>query len=203
MTPHMLDFIRTFAWYADIRGPVLEIGSFIEAAQEHLDMRRAFPPGKYLGVDVLPGPGVDRQVDLFNSKELEVAVEEVGPRVVLCLYVIEHVWEIQKAAAVLGDLWRKNPESWLFVATHQNQPFHGTDHYGDFWRITALGFQRLMIESGTPDIKVFVLGDTSNPGDVLAIRQPLSVPWPGEAMSKAVSAVSVSECAPTHWEQYC
>ena len=203
MTSHMIDFIRNFVWFANVKGPVLEIGSYIEINQGHLDLRRVFSADtKYLGIDVLEGPGVDRKVDMFDAEEMSKIMCELTPKTVMCLYVIEHVWKINEAAAILGNMWKKDPESWLFVATHQNQPYHGTDHYGDFWRLTAPGLGRLMDESGVPDAKVFVLNDTSNPCDVFAIRQPLSMSWPGEAMTKTVQAVAISNYHPMHWEQY-
>lgn len=179
------------------------MGSFIEAEQDHLDLRRAFRPGSpYVGVDLLDGRGVDRKADLLDQEAMAALVEELRPRVVLCLYVLEHVWEIGRAAAALGAMWKQNPESWIFVATHQNQPFHGTDHYGDFWRLTAPGLRRLMDESGIPDAKIFVLQNTSNPADIVAIRQPLSMSWAGEAMTKTVQRLEVASTSPTHWEQW-
>ena len=197
----MVDFVRNFAWFTEMRGPVLELGSYIESNQDHLDMRRAFPPGKYVGADVLDGDGVDRKIDLLDINAVRALHAEVDPNVVLCLYVLEHVWDIRGATASLGALWKKKPESWMFVATHQNQPFHGTEKYGDYWRVTADGLHRLMEESGVPDCKIFVVDNVSNPPDVLAIRQPLSMAWPGEAMSKTVRAVSLTQYASTRWEQ--
>lgn len=201
MTPHMLDFVRTFVWYAEIRGPVLDVGSYVEANQEYLDFRRAFPVGtSYLGVDVLAGPGVDRKMDLLCADDVGAVLSDFCPRVVLCLYVVEHVWDIFAAARALASMWQKSLDSWLFVATHQNQPYHGTDKYPDYWRLTASGLGRLMDEAGVPDSKVFVTPNTSNPEDVIAIRQLLSQSWPDEAMSKTV--VSVEATTSVHWEQY-
>src|SRR3990167_3326309 len=192
----MVDFVRNFVWFTEIRGPVLEFGAYIEANQDHLDMRRALPPGEYVGADILDGDGVDRKVDLLDAAAVRKLCDEVRPNVVVCLYVLEHVWDIRGAAASIGALWKRNPETWLFVATHQNQPFHGTEKYGDFWRVTADGLHRLMAESGAPDCKIFVVDNVSNPQDILAIRQPLSLAWHGEAMSKTVRAVSLSQHAP-------
>ena len=203
MTPHMLDFVRSFSWHAEVEGPVLEIGSYIEADQEHLNLRTAFHPlTPYLGVDVIDGPGVDRKVDLFDEEAMMSILKDFQPKVVLCLYVVEHVWKIQEAVRILTNMWRANPESWLWIATHQNQPYHGTEKYGDYWRLTASGLGKLMDEMGITDAKVFVLGNTSNPGDIVAIRQPISMSWPGEAMTKTVRAVEKSVHTPTHWEQY-
>lgn len=194
----MIGFVRDFVWHGRIDGPVLEIGSYIEANQEHLDMRRAFGAGtKYVGVDVLDGPGVDRKASVLDAGAMAAICDEVAPRVILCLYVLEHVWEIVQAAKVVCDLWKRCPEAWLWVATHQNQPYHGTDKYGDYWRMTASGLGRLMDECGIPDPKIFVLADTSNPSDVLAVRQPLALPWPDDVVGQVLTATS-----PPHWEKY-
>ena len=198
MTPHMLDFVRTVAWYNNMQGPILEVGSYIEANQEHLDLRRAFPRGTpYLGTDVLTGPGVDRTMDLLDLGQVSAVVSEFKPKVILCLYVLEHVWEIQKAANSLASIWQRDPESWLFVSTHQNQPYHATGQYHDFWRITASGMKRLFDEAGLYGASVFVHPDSSNPSDVMVIRQPASMPWPTKEFEKSMFA------ATSHWEHYC
>ena len=199
MTPHMLDFIRSAVWYINIPGPVLEIGSYIEAGQDHLDFRRVFPPHTpYLGMDVIEGPGVNRVASILQPEQFMPVVEEQNPHVIFCLYVLEHIWEIRRAAKSLGDIWNRNRESWLWIATHQNQPFHGTSQYGDYWRVTASAMRLLMEEAGILEPKIFVLDNTSNPPDILAIRQPISMSWPGAEFSKVVKVAE-----PIHWEQYC
>lgn len=201
MTPHLRDFVRTMNWYTETSGPVLEIGSYIEANQEYLDMRLAFPPGpRYVGVDLIEGSGVDQVADLLDQDRMLALVDDIQPRAVLCLYVLEHLWNIREAAKVLGSMWQRNPESWLWISTHQNQPYHGTGKYPDYWRITAEGMKRLMEESGVDDPKVFVLESTTNPEDVVAVRQPKSMAWPGEAMTKTVNHL-IRE-SKVKWEQY-
>lgn len=198
MTSHMIDLVRNVVWYADIKGPILEIGSYIEDNQEHLDLRKAFPRGTpYTGVDVNEGPGVDRKVDLLNPEQMHAILYEVAPKAVFCLYVIEHVWDIKAAANALATLWLRNQESWLWIATHQSQPFHGTSNYGDFWRLTLPGLARLMDEAGVPGSQILALDNSSNPSDVLMVRQPASMPWPDEAFD--LSARSTMASQPSSW----
>src|SRR3990167_10016975 len=106
MTSHMFDFIRNVVWHVNIPGPVLEIGSYVEAGQDHINMRMCFPPGtSYMGMDTLSGTGVDRQADLLNEAEMKALQIEFKPNVVLCLYVIEHIWKIKEAAKALAGFW--------------------------------------------------------------------------------------------------
>lgn len=202
MTSHMIELVQFAAWCARMDGPVLEIGSYMEQNQEHLDMRKAFPQGTpYLGIDVLSGPGVDQQVDMLNPDQMTTLLSEYHPKVTLCLYVVEHVWDIKGAARVLANIWKQHPESWLWVGTHQNQPFHGTANYPDYWRITASGMKHLMEEAGANGVHVLVEPDTSNPGDVLAIRQPAAMVWPEEAFQMVLKMTAL--VGKSHWELYC
>lgn len=194
----MLDLVQCASWYAAIDGPVLEVGSRVEVNQEHLDLRRAFPRGTpYLGVDVIDGPGVDRVVDLLAQAQVDALLADFTPRVTLCLYVLEHVWDVQGAARALAKIWLHCPDSWLLVSTHQRQSYHGTDKYPDYWRLTATGMRRLMEEAGVDGVHVLVSPDSSDPEDVLAIRQPATLPWPEDALKMILRA------ARTRWEQHC
>ena len=196
MTPHMLDLVRAIAWHCDIRGPVLDIGSYIESGQEHLDLRRAFPrSATYVGVDIIEGPGVDRHASLLDASQMDAVVTDVTPAITVCLYVMEHVWDMHSSATALARIWQKNPNTWLMVSTHQRQPYHGTPNYPDYWRITAQGMQRLFDDTGIEGTHVIVHPNTSDPTDVLAIRQPANMAWPVEAFVMVVRSVS------EHWEQ--
>lgn len=198
MTHHMLDFVRTVAWYGKWSGPVLEIGSYIESEQDHLDLRRAFPPGTaYCGIDRIPGKGVDEVVDMFNTDAMSATLDRVDPTVVICCYVLEHVWEINAAARALTNIQKRNPKAWLWASTHQNQPYHGTSDYDDYWRITASGMRNLFADDEIGGASIFVHADTSNPTDVVAIRHPVSIVWPTEVFTQAMRA------ATAHWEQFC
>ena len=183
MTQHMFNLVRSMARHC-MKGAVLEIGSYIERGQEHLNLREAFPtPTEYLGVDVNDGDGVDRQMDLLNPDQVADVARDFAPTIILCLYVLEHVWEIRRAAQTLGGIWKQHPNAWLLVATHQNQSYHGTEKYQDYWRITAEGLRRLMEEAGVDDSHILVEPDPTNPSDVLAVRQPAGMVWPADEIA--------------------
>lgn len=188
MTQHMFDLVREL--FALEGGPVLEIGSYIESKQDHLDMRGAFRPGTpYIGIDANPGAGVDFVVDLLNPAEMDILLQRFTPRITLCLYVVEHAWKIHDAMRVLANIWNRNPESWMLIATHQNQPYHGTAKYGDYWRLTLQGLRQLAVEAGFPaPAHVYGHYDTSNPDDIVLIRTPASMPrpWPNGRVGAAV-----------------
>ena len=178
MTQHMFDLIRDLFGAAD--GPILEIGSYIESKQDHLNMRNAFRSDvRYVGIDANPGAGVDFVVDMLNPKEMDTLLRVLAPRITICLYVIEHTLRVHDAMRALADVWKRAPESWMLVATHQNQPYHGTPKYGDYWRMTLQGLRQLAVDAGFPE-PAYVAGhhDTSNPDDIIFIRQPQSMPDP-------------------------
>lgn len=163
-----------------------------------LNLRKAFSVGtSYLGIDRIAGPGVDEIVDLLDSAQVEVVRDHLKPSTIICLYVLEHVWDIQGAARALGALWSKCPNAWLLVSTHQNQPYHGhgpdrPDLYDDFWRLTPVGMRRLLAESGVPDVHLLLWPDALNPEDIVAIRQPLAIEWPSAAVARSLSLVGHS-----------
>jgi hypothetical protein len=194
MTPHFINFLRSAVWQLSITGPVLEIGSYIEANQDHLNLRQAFlKETPYVGVDLLRGEGVDVIGDLTNWDQIDAIAHDVNPKVILCPYVLEHSWDIGLAAKNLGRLWNKY-DSWLWIVTHQSQPYHGTDKYGDFWRVTTQGLRRLMDVSNISGATIWTTGGP-NPEDVLAIRQPGGMVWPGEDF------IGISSRSQTTWEQ--
>ncbi len=199
MTPRMLDMIRCVGWHVAMQGPVLEVGSYIEESQGHLNLRQAFPRGTpYVGTDVLSGPGVDRIVSVLDAEQMNAVADSIQPKTILCLYVVEHIWDLDTAFRVLGGLWQKHPESWLWVSTHQNQPFHGTSRYGDYWRVTTTTMHRLLEEvGGIQGAHVLVHADTSNPEDVVGVRQPTSLAFPVADIEAAFRTTAA------HWEIYC
>lgn len=171
----MVDLVTLLA-KDHLQGPVLEIGSFLEEDQHDLDLRVAFPGQQFVGTDVSAGHGVDVVADLLDVERMTSVAEVIRPRTILCLYVLEHVWQIQQAAATLGILAQAHPEASIIVATHQNQPYHGHPPYEDYWRVTYAGMRRLMAVSGMHRGEVMVCSDTSNPEDVLYIQGPVSAP---------------------------
>src|SRR4029077_4629847 len=71
----------------DLRGPILEVGSYLVPGQEEIaDLRALFPGRSYVGIDVRPGPGVDKLADVAA---LPFADASFGPAIVMNSF--EHV----------------------------------------------------------------------------------------------------------------
>lgn len=187
MTSRFLNLLRSAVVHGCGEAPVLEIGSCTAPDQEHLDPRSAFPPrAAYVGLDSIPGPGVQRVCDVFDEGSMLRLADEVMPRMILCAYVLEHVWEIRRAASILSSIWNLHSDAWLWVVTHQNQPFHGTADYPDYWRLTVPGLRRLFEEAGVPGVRVVACAGTSNPEDVIAVR-PSRESWSEDALRRAIA----------------
>ena len=127
------------ARYRDrFRGPVLEVGSRDYGSTQPL--RRLFPGEEYLGVDLAPGPGVDRVLDLTHPfPELE---RDLGGRLfgtIFCLSVLEHCEQPFLMADNLSRLLM--PGGAIYVSVPFAWKFHG--YPSDYWRFTHEGVKKL------------------------------------------------------------
>jgi SAM-dependent methyltransferase len=117
-------------------GPVLEIGSYQVAGQEHLgDMREFFPGRHYTGVDMRPGPGVDC---VASVEKLPQADASVGT--VLALSTFEHVRCFWRGFDEIYRVLR--PDGVLVVSC----PFFFRIHNypDDYWRFTPAALEALL-----------------------------------------------------------
>jgi SAM-dependent methyltransferase len=93
---------------------------------------------RYVGVDKYPTPGADIIADgeslPFRDKEIDF---------VLHSWVLEHVENPAKFIMECVRILR--PGGHLVFITHGLFPYHGSsDEYGDYWRWTHEGLQRLV-----------------------------------------------------------
>jgi SAM-dependent methyltransferase len=119
-------------------GPILEIGSYLVEGQEHIaNLRTLFPGRSYIGIDMRPGPGVDRVCEV---ESLPFADASVGT--VLALSTFEHVRHFWKGFAEVARVLR--PDGALLVAC----PFHFHIHSypSDYWRFTPEALKLLLAE---------------------------------------------------------
>ena len=116
-------------------GKVLEIGSRQEKNQKNVaNLRRLFPQGEYLGVDMRSGPGVDRVV---NAEKLPFKDNSID--VVLCLETLEHA---EKPWLISEEIERVTKNSGvMIVSSQQNFPIHM--HPSDYFRFTPYGLKSL------------------------------------------------------------
>ncbi len=118
-------------------GPILEVGSFQVAGQEQLaELRGYFPGQRYVGLDMRPGPGVDR---LGSVEQLPFEDQSFGT--VLALSTFEHVQRFWRGFAEVRRVLR--PDGAFLVSC----PFHFHIHAypNDYWRFTPEAF-RLLLE---------------------------------------------------------
>lgn len=129
---------RAVAETFDLPGPVLEIGSYQVAGQEAIaDLRHLFAGKPYLGIDVRPGPGVDRVV---NVEALPYADGSFGS--VIAMNTFEHVPRFWRG---LEEVYRVlRPDGALFLAAPFYFRIH--DYPNDYWRFTPEAFGLLLAD---------------------------------------------------------
>ena len=120
----------------DLPDPVLEVGSYQVAGQEHLiDLRGLFAGRDYTGVDFRPGRGVDL---VANVENLPLPTGSVGT--VLAFSVFEHVKRFWKGFDEVFRVLR--PDGVFLVCTPFYFHVHAYPH--DYWRFTPEAFDTLL-----------------------------------------------------------
>lgn len=129
MTPFLNGVARAMTTAFAPRGPILEIGSYqVEGQGELINLRGLFPDeSDYTGIDIRPGPGVDR---VASVEKLPFADETFG--CVLAFNTFEHV---QRFWVGFEEVFRVlKPDGLLLMSV----PFHFRIHHhpSDYWRFT-------------------------------------------------------------------
>ncbi len=136
----MNDFIagvmRAAAETFEFPQPILELGSFQVAGQEHIANLRALFPGRhYTGIDIRRGPGVNSVEDV---ERLPRPNRTIGA--VIALNLFEHVQHFWRGFEEIGRVLR--PDGLVIVSC----PFHLHIHAypNDYWRFTPDAFRLLL-----------------------------------------------------------
>lgn len=134
---------------------VLEIGSRVHSPRAWWATNRDLASGKWLGIDMQPGSGVD---EVHDAEHLPRAWSSRFSGV-LCSEVLEHV---KHPARVLGECRRVlAPGGLLVITTLTAFPIHGFPD--DYWRFTASGMRLLLEEAGFVAIDVQQAGRVDLP----------------------------------------
>ena len=114
---------------------ILEVGSRQAINQNELaDFRGMFPRGKYVGLDILSGPGVD----VVASAE-KIPFSDKTFDLVFCLETLEHA---EKPWLICAEIERVlKPNGVAIVSSQQNFPIHM--HPSDYFRYTPFGLKAL------------------------------------------------------------
>lgn len=160
-----LEFGRRHLDAAEVTGrDVLEVGARIVQSPE-LTLRRhieSLRPARFLGIDLLPGPGVDRLLDV---QELLRAFGSDAFDVVVCTEVVEHVRDWRDAFRNLKGVLRSNG-ALLLTTRAPGFPYHAWPR--DYWRYTPEDLRVLLA-----DLRIEALeSDSSSPGVFVKARKP-------------------------------
>jgi len=127
---------RAVAETFDLPDPILEIGSYQVAGQEHLANLRPFFPGKrYIGLDARMGPGVDQIADVEALPQADASVGTV-----LAMNTFEHVPRFWRGFDEIYRVLR--PDGALVVSCPFAFHIHG--HPEDYWRFTPRALELLL-----------------------------------------------------------
>lgn len=142
MHPSVMAYVAD--WIEDVKVAdldVLEVGSY----NENGSVRILFPGANYMGVDVRPGPGVDRIADGF------LPFPEATFDLVVSTETLEHdrrPWE------TIVEMRRVVRPRGMVILTARGfdgrgcYPLHGADKHGDYWRFTTASFELMAYDAG-------------------------------------------------------
>jgi SAM-dependent methyltransferase len=184
---------RAVAETFDLPGPILEIGSYQVPGQEELaDLRGLFPGKPYTGIDVRPGPGVDR---VASVEELPHADASIGT--VLAMNTFEHVPHFWRGFEEVRRVLR--PDGAFLVSC----PFYFHIHHfpNDYWRFTPDALEVLL--EGYPHRILGWHGPRRRPASVWAVafrerRAPISA----EHYAKYRALVARYAREPVTWSRW-
>ena len=136
MNPFLNGVARAVAETFALPGPILEVGSYQVAGQEAIaDLRALFAGTPYLGIDVRPGPGVDRLADV---ERLPYADGSFGT--VIAMNTFEHVPRFWRGFEEIRRVLR--PDGALLVSCPFY--FHIHSYPSDYWRFTPQALELLL-----------------------------------------------------------
>ena len=152
---------RTLAPSIVIGRDVIEVGAY-DVNGSVRPYVESLAPSSYLGVDIAPGPRVDRVLD---AQELVAQLGGDSADIVITTEMLEHIRDWHTVVTNLKGILR--PGGYLLVTTRSaGFPYH--EWPGDFWRYEIDDF-RLIFD----DLEILALEtDTDAPGVFLLARRP-------------------------------
>jgi SAM-dependent methyltransferase len=182
MTPFIRGVVEATVATFSLPGPVVEIGAYqVEGQEALIDLRRLFRGTSYLGIDMRPGPGVDR---VENVERMTLASRSVGT--VLALSTFEHVRRFWLGVEEIKRIVR--PDGVLVISTPFY--FHIHNHPSDYWRFTPEALDSLL-EDQFPQRILGQQGPSKRPANTWIIAFGRDYPKiSGEQVCQYQSAIS-------------
>lgn len=124
----------------------------------------AYGPSEYIGIDMIPGPGVDR---VINADNLIDAYGRESFDIVVCMETMEHSRYWRKTLTNIKQILK--PGGYMVItAPAPGYFYHG--HPTDFWRYTPEDFKNLL-----EDFKIITTEyDEHGPGSFIFAQKPIS-----------------------------
>jgi SAM-dependent methyltransferase len=140
---------------------VLEVGAYDVngSLRPHVE---SLGPGSYIGVDIAPGPRVDRVLD---ARELIATFGREAFDLVLSTEMVEHVRDWRAVISNMKGVLR--PGGHLLITTRSaGFPYHGWPH--DYWRYEPEDMRRIFA-----DLEILAIEpDPKAPGVFVFARRP-------------------------------
>jgi SAM-dependent methyltransferase len=124
----------------------------------------AYVPSEYIGIDMIPGPSVDR---VINANDLAQAYGPESFDIVICMETMEHSRYWRKTLSNIKMILK--PGGYLVLtAPAPGYCYHG--HPTDFWRYTPEDFKNLLSDFEIINTEY----DKDGPGSFIFARKPES-----------------------------
>ncbi len=144
LTPHQFLVERELKRYAQNKSnkKILEVGSGKNSS------KRFFPYCDFLSTDIKNFPGISELADVTNLKYKSNSFD-----IVLCISVLEHVKNYQKAVDEIYRVLKSHGEA--VVAVPFLFPLHDTPH--DYWRFTEYALKEIFKKFSSVKIKPVII----------------------------------------------
>ena len=170
MNGTVLAFTRQWLTAADVTGEhVIEAGA-LDVNGSVRPYVESLRPASYTGVDICPGPGVDRVMDA-------ALVQWMGPAgVVISTEMLEHAADWR--SALKGMICGLRHGGVLLLTTRApGFPYH--PHPGDYHRFTVPVMRQILTAAGL--VVLACESDPAEPGVFVKARKPAPWAWPPAA----------------------
>lgn len=141
---------------------VLEVGSYDVNGSLRRPILDLWHPVKYVGVDIIPGPGVDI---ISNAENLEKILNYNSFDVVISTELLEHVKDWRKVISNIKNICK--PKGVILITTRSyGFPYHGYPY--DYWRYELNDMKHIFSDCIIEKIET----DPLSPGVFLKARKP-------------------------------
>lgn len=165
MHASVMNFVASILRGQDLSAvDVLEVGSYNVNGSVR-EVIEPMKPRSYLGIDMRPGPGVDRAM---RAEDLLYEYPPGHFGLVVCCELLEHAEDWRAVVRVLREV---TAPGGVLILTTRSPGFQLHEYPGDFWRFTVEDMMRIWADWEGIEIR----SDEQAPGVFVAAERPQ--PW--------------------------